>query len=123
MEKVRICLIGAGRAGMVHANNIIQNVKKAILTAIVDENEETLELRKKELEIEKTFTNVDDALEWGEFDAVVVVTPTFTHKDITIKASIAGKHIFCEKPMSVKVEDAKEMIYFVEKNNVILIKA
>ena len=120
MNTVRICLIGAGRAGMVHAFNIVQNIKNASLVAIVDANTEVLEARKEELRVERVFTDVDRAFEWGKFDAVVIVTPTFTHSEIAIKASEDGKHIFCEKPMTVKIDDAKKMISSAEKNNVIL---
>ena len=120
MDDLRMCIIGIGRAGMVHANNIVHNLKNASLVAIVDSNIEVAKQKKKELGIEKVFSNIDEALEWGKFDAVVIVTPTFTHKDVAIKVSNEGKHIFCEKPISIKIDDAKEMISFAEKNNVLL---
>ena len=118
MEKIRFCLIGAGRAGMFHAYNIVHNIKSTELTSIVDSNKNVLKKKGKELNIKNLFDNIDDALSSNFFDAVVIVTPTFTHREITIKCAKANKHIFCEKPMSIKVDEAKDMIDTAEKNNV-----
>ena len=49
MEKMRFCLIGAGRAGMVHARNIAFNIKNADLSAIVDSDRKVAEERGNEL--------------------------------------------------------------------------
>ena len=43
-------------------------------------------------------------------NAIVIATPNDTHKEIAIKAANAGKHIFCEKPISVNLQDAYQMI-------------
>lgn len=118
MKKIRFCLIGAGRAGMVHARNIIYNIKNADLTVIVDSVKDVAEERGKELGVENIFSQVDEALSRDLFDAVVIVTPTFTHRDIVLKCAEKKKHIFCEKPMSVRVNDAQAMIDAVEKYRV-----
>jgi len=110
MENIRLCLVGAGRAGMVHANNIVSNIKNAQLTAVVDEDEEVAQQRAQELGVKQVFTDIHDALAHDLFDAVVIVTPTFTHKGLVLTCAEAGKHIFCEKPMAVKENDAKEML-------------
>ncbi|KPJ87774.1 MAG: hypothetical protein AMS17_07545 [Spirochaetes bacterium DG_61] len=118
MERLRFCLIGAGRAGMVHAKNIVFNVKGAELTAIIDMNEQQLRERGEELGVKSLFTNIDDALSKDLFDAVVIGAPIFTHHGYTIKCANAKKHIFCEKPMAVTAEEAKAMIDAAEQNNV-----
>ncbi len=118
MEKVRFCLIGAGRAGMVHANNIAFNIENAELSAIVDSEKKVLEGRGKELKVKDLFLSLDDALSTELFDAVVIVTPTYTHRDIAVKCAKEKKHIFCEKPMAVRAQDAQEMIRAAENNRV-----
>ena len=118
MEKISFCLIGAGRAGMVHANNIVRTIENARLTAIVDSSREALDQRGEELGVSELYSSVDEALSEGSFDAVVVVTPTFTHRDIVVKCAEAGKHIFCEKPMSITVEEADDMINAASESGV-----
>jgi predicted dehydrogenase len=118
MYTLKFCLVGAGRAGMVHAKNIAFNLKNAELTAIVDKDSSVLEQRGHELGVKNLFQELDDALGSSLFDAVVIVTPTFTHRDIVTKAAQAKKHVFCEKPMSVRVEEAREMIDAAHKNGV-----
>lgn len=109
MERVRFCLIGAGRAGLVHARNVAFNIHNAELVAIVDSNPEVLQERGDELGVSARYTNLDDALKDGGFDAVIVVTPTFTHRDIVVKCCEAEKHVFCEKPMAIRIDEAQEM--------------
>jgi myo-inositol 2-dehydrogenase/D-chiro-inositol 1-dehydrogenase/scyllo-inositol 2-dehydrogenase (NAD+) len=94
---------------MVHARNVAFNIKNADLTAIVDSQEQVLEERGRELGVSKLFTRVEDALDSGGFDAVIIVTPTFTHRELVVTCAEAGRHIFCEKPMSIRVSEAVEM--------------
>jgi myo-inositol 2-dehydrogenase/D-chiro-inositol 1-dehydrogenase len=51
-----------------------------------------------------------DALLDDEVDAVVIASPPLTHKDSTLRAIAAGKHVFCEKPMALSVADCDEML-------------
>jgi myo-inositol 2-dehydrogenase/D-chiro-inositol 1-dehydrogenase/scyllo-inositol 2-dehydrogenase (NAD+) len=118
MDVVRICLVGAGRAGLVHAKNLVGNIPHARLVAIVEDNSNTLEQRGGELGIKKLYTKLEDALSDDLFDAVVIGAPTFTHRDIAVSCAAARKHIFCEKPMTVTVNDAQRMIDAAAANKV-----
>lgn len=118
MDRLRFCLIGAGRAGMVHARNLAFNIKNADITAIVDSDSDVASERGQELGVADLFTDLDEALARDLFDAVVVVTPTFTHRDIVVKCAEAKKHVFCEKPMSVRPDEARDMIEAASKNGV-----
>jgi myo-inositol 2-dehydrogenase/D-chiro-inositol 1-dehydrogenase/scyllo-inositol 2-dehydrogenase (NAD+) len=118
MEKVRFCLIGAGRAGMVHARNVVHSIQNAELTAIVDSDPKVRQERGAELGVRNLFQTVEQALEGDPFEAVIVVTPTFTHRDAVVKCAEAKKHVFCEKPMAVHVSDATEMIRATRSNRV-----
>jgi myo-inositol 2-dehydrogenase/D-chiro-inositol 1-dehydrogenase/scyllo-inositol 2-dehydrogenase (NAD+) len=118
METVKFCLIGAGRAGMVHARNIAFNIKNAELSAIVDSDRNVAAERGQELGVSNLFTDLGEALDSGLFDAVVVVTPTFTHRDIVVRCADAKKHVFCEKPMSIRPDEARDMIDAARSNSV-----
>jgi predicted dehydrogenase len=118
MDTVRFCLIGAGRAGMVHARNAVFNLKNARIVSIVDSNTQVLEERGKELDVKKLFTDLDSALSENGFEAVIVVTPTHTHRDIVVKCAEARLHVFCEKPMAISVEEAEDMSNAANRNDV-----
>lgn len=111
MNNVRICLIGAGRAGEVHGDVYNDYVKKARITAIVDnviENAKKL-ARKYELEEKYSFNTLEKAIKNAEFDAVVITTPTFTHADYAVKAAKNHINVFCEKPMATTIDNCEEM--------------
>ncbi len=118
MEKIGVCVIGAGRAGMIHARNFARGVANAKLVAVVDPFEEAAQKAMKELEIDVYYLKYEDALQDKNVDAVVVVSPTVYHKDIVVSAAQAGKHILCEKPMAMTVEECDEMNKAVEENKV-----
>ena len=118
-NKVRVCLIGCGRAGMIHARSYAGSVKNAVLTAVCDPLDENLEAVRRELNGIRYFYHYHrEALQNPEIDAVIVVTPTQFHHDIVIAAAEAGKHVFCEKPMASTAEECDEMIKACEDHHV-----
>lgn len=66
----------------------------------------------------RTFTDHRDMLKLDSVDAVWVCTPTFLHAQAVIDAAKAGKHVFCEKPMAMKLADAKRMAAACDKAGV-----
>ena len=60
----------------------------------------------------------DSLLSITELDAVVICSPTDTHADYVVKAALAGKHIFCEKPLDLSLEKVKEVLTIVEESKV-----
>ena len=117
-KKLGICLIGCGRAGMIHARNYKNKVPNAQMVACVDAVEAAAKAAAEEMGIDKYYTDYHQILNDPEVDAVVVVAPTDLHKQIVIDCAAAGKHIFCEKPMAMTVEECDEMIEACDKYNV-----
>jgi myo-inositol 2-dehydrogenase/D-chiro-inositol 1-dehydrogenase/scyllo-inositol 2-dehydrogenase (NAD+) len=118
MNKIRVCVIGLGRAGMIHARNFATAGPEAELAAIVDPNPEALQNALKEIHSEKCFTQWQEVLLEKDLDAVVVATPTDLHKEIVVAAAQSGKHILCEKPMALNSRECDLMIEAVERNRV-----
>ena len=110
MNPVRVCVVGVGRAGMVHATNFKDNVPGVLLAAVVDADLELAEEKAKDLGVGLFFSDLHQALDRAEIDAVCITTPTFTHAEIAIEAAEAGKHILCEKPMAISLDEADCMI-------------
>ena len=107
--KLSIGLIGAGRAGMIHARNLRASVPHAALTTVADPVEAAARAACEELELERFETDYRRILADETVDAVVVVTPTKYHCEIVLEAARAGKHILCEKPMAMTVEECAAM--------------
>ncbi|MEY8507089.1 Gfo/Idh/MocA family oxidoreductase [Lachnospiraceae bacterium 42-17] len=116
--KLAICVIGSGRAGMIHANNFAKNVPGAMIAAVVDPVEEVARNSANELGIDTYYLTHEQALENDKIDAYVVVSPTKFHVDIVEAVASQKKHIFCEKPMAMNEEECERMIVAARENHV-----
>jgi len=116
----RICVVGAGRVGQLHSDTLANSVPEAKLAALVDQNAEALGKAADRFSVEARFISLEQALQSVAFDAVVLTTPTFTHRDLAVMAASAGKHVFCEKPMALTVAECDDMIAAAERASVIL---
>ena len=117
---VKICMIGAGRVGKNHSQAIIGSVPGAEITALVDPMTEVLEGTANEFGIDGRFTSLEEALDKSQFDAVIITTPTFTHKQLALLAALQGKHVFLEKPMALNLQDCDDIIAGIDQYGVIL---
>ncbi|MDF2632802.1 MAG: oxidoreductase, partial [Caproiciproducens sp.] len=115
---IGVCLIGSGRAGMIHAENFKSRVPHAKMVAVVDPNREAAESACKELDIRKSYGDYIQALNDSEVDAIIIATPTALHCKIAVAAAKAGKHILCEKPMAMDENECDEMIKSAKENRV-----
>jgi predicted dehydrogenase len=113
-------MVGAGRVGKNHARSILRHVPSGRITTLVDPVAEVLEATATEYGIEARFASLEEALEKAEFEAVVITTPTFTHKDIALLAAQNGKHIFLEKPMALNLQECDEILEGIQKAGVML---
>lgn len=65
-----------------------------------------------------TYDQMEQIAEDDAIDVVYVITPTATHKDFTIRAANAGKHVWCEKPMAMQPDECQAMINACQENKV-----
>ena len=117
---IGICLIGAGRAGMIHAMNYKNKVDGAVITAVADPFEDACKKACEALDIDRYYTDYKEALNQDDIDAVIVASPTKFHREIVVNAAKAGKHVLCEKPMAMDEFECDEMIEAAKRNGVIL---
>jgi scyllo-inositol 2-dehydrogenase (NAD+) len=122
MKNVKICLIGAGRAGELHGDVYHYKIPNVTITCIFDTNIDKAKALAKKYGVssEFAFNNYDRALNNSEFDAVVITTPTFTHCDYVLISARNKKHIFCEKPMAISTIDCDKMIEACKREDVTL---
>lgn len=117
-NKIKVCLIGAGRAGIIHGTNFKNAVPHSELVAIVEPNDEIALNACKKLEISNYFSDVESAVRSCDFDAAIIVTPTIYHNYLATKIANAGKHILCEKPMAINEQECEQMITAARSNGV-----
>ncbi len=112
---IKIGVIGAGHLGKIHLK-LLNSSKKFDLIGFYDiDKESSEELSKKEGY--KYFSKLDTLL--SNVDAVDIVSPTTTHFEIAKNVILKNKHVFIEKPITNKSENAKELIELAKKNNII----
>lgn len=120
MKKI-IAVIGCGRiADMAHfpALSAMENVRIKYACDLVAEKAQ--KAKEKYSKIEQVITDYKIAISDPEVDAVFVLTPNYSHYTITMDALKAGKHVLCEKPVTVNYELSVEMAKEAEKQGKIL---
>lgn len=119
VERVKICVVGMGRAGTLHAKNLLHKIPESELIAVVDSIPSQLQKAMSELRGKaRGFTSLTEALEKVDFDTVIIATSTFTHAGLIEEAARGGKHIFCEKPLAVTLEECERVIEAVKTSNI-----
>lgn len=111
---LQVGIIGAGRIGKLHAANI-QQMSHVRVRAISDVCISGLDNWASELNIPVITNDYRDLLNDPDIQAVFICSPTSTHASIIQEAAEAGKHIFCEKPISFSVETTRQALEAVEK--------
>jgi len=120
MAKLGVGVLGIGRMGRRHAENLRCLVPEANLVAIADVDLDSARRLANELEIEHCYDSVEALLERKDIDAVVIASPSKSHLSAVLMASAAGKHILCEKPLALTIEDTDKAIQAVEEAKVLL---
>jgi len=105
-DRLRVGVIGVGWHGGSHLQNFAAN-PRAEVVAICDTNETLLAERAAELGDVRAFTDYHELVACEEVDAVVIALPDHLHREPAVAACRAGKHVLCEKPMALCVEDAE----------------
>ncbi len=96
-------VIGAGRIGKLHAENIATRLRDTQLLAIADIDAEAAASTAARLRVPVSTGDYHQLLENPEIDAIVICSSTSTHAQIITEAAQAGKHIFCEKPIDFEL--------------------
>ena len=118
MAKVTVGIVGAGRIGKIHAENIRYFIPEARIKTVADVVADKLGDWARGLGIEKVTRDHREIMSDPEIDAVVICSSTDTHADMVMAAAAARKHIFCEKPIDLTVEKVKRALAAVDQAGV-----
>jgi len=109
LSRLRIGIVGLGRMGRRHAENLARRVPDAELVAACDPGADALDWAQRQLGVQQCFTDYAALLAQAEIDAVFLVTPTTLHAQQIIDALRARKHVFSEKPLSLDVAECRRV--------------
>ena len=116
---LRLGFIGCGGIARHHARQLV-GIDGAQIVAGADINRDAARSFADDFGVKKAYGSYRSLLKSREVDAVLVCLPTYLHKPAVIAAAKAGKHVFTEKPMAMKVRDADRMIAACREAGVLL---
>jgi myo-inositol 2-dehydrogenase/D-chiro-inositol 1-dehydrogenase len=117
-DVLNIGLIGAGRIGRVHAENLAYRIPAAQLLAVADVAEAAAQDCARQFGIPTACVDYREILENRAIQAVAICSATDTHADLIEAAAQAGKHIFCEKPIALALDTIDRALAAVERAGV-----
>jgi myo-inositol 2-dehydrogenase/D-chiro-inositol 1-dehydrogenase len=118
MSQVKVGMIGAGRIGRVHAENLAYRIPNAKLVAVADVIEPAAKQLAAALQIPATYVDAAPILADKNIDAVVICSSTDTHAQLIEDAAAAQKHIFCEKPIALDLARIDRALAAVDRAGV-----
>ena len=116
--KLNVGLIGLGRLGRIYARDLATRIPCTRLTAVADVDPAAVDAVAREFGAERGSTDPASIFNDPSVDAIVIVTPTSTHREMVEGAVAAGKAIFCEKPLSISLGEAMAIKGAVERSGV-----
>ncbi len=118
VHPIRLLILGTGGMAANHAEKFAE-IDGVELVGGVDTRPAQLTAFCDRFGIANRFASLDEALAWGQFDAVTNVTPDAAHYATTMPVLAAGKHILCEKPLATNAAQALDMAAAAEKADVV----
>ncbi len=115
---MNVGVIGAGRIGKLHAENLALRIPETNVIAIADVALDAAQATAARLNIPHASGDYREMLAMDEIEAVVICSSTDMHTQIIIEAAQAGKHIFCEKPVDLNLNRIDEALSAVERAGV-----
>jgi myo-inositol 2-dehydrogenase / D-chiro-inositol 1-dehydrogenase len=114
-KTLNIGLVGLGRLGRRYAENLARSVSRAKLAAVCSPVAEEITWASEALGIEKNYVDYAAMLADPSLDAVFLITPTSLHAEQIEQALDAGKHVFCEKPLSLDMETCRRTVEYAKR--------
>lgn len=124
MRKVKIGLIGAGVIAKFHLqgyNSVFENYGdvKPEFIIVADRDEAAAKRIRDSYGFKEITDNWKDVINHNEVELVLITTPNYLHGEMVIAAAKAGKHIMCEKPMSMTMAEGNEMVKAAKEAGII----
>lgn len=126
MKKIRIGLVGAGWMGKAHSSALLDaqmlfgpDYGVAEFEIVADTNESSAKEAQHKIGFKRMTTNWRDVVNDPNVDLVDIATPNAFHYEVAKAALEKGKHVYCEKPLSISAQESKELAELAAKKGVI----
>jgi scyllo-inositol 2-dehydrogenase (NAD+) len=116
--RLNVGVIGLGRLGRIYARDLATRIARTRVVAVADISQSAVDDVRALYDIPRGSTDPAAVIEDPAVDAVVIVTPTSTHGELTRAAAAVGKPIFCEKPPAIHLDEAVSMQETVQRAGV-----
>ena len=117
---LKIGILGCGPIAQAGHFDSVTKAKNTELFAICDLAEDLLQRFGNTYDAKRTFLNYDDMLADPDVDAIIIATADVFHVPAAMAALAAGKHVLCEKPLGVTLEEVEALKVAVEKSGCLL---
>jgi predicted dehydrogenase len=116
MEKTKIGVIGLGSvAQLIHLPNLMK-LNSVEVTSVAEVNKGRLAVIADKFNIREKYTDYNELLAKSDVEAVIIATPTGTHKEIAMAALKAKKDVLVEKPLARSLAEAKPIVESAKRN-------
>lgn len=113
VAQLNLGLVGAGRIGRIHAHNLTRSIPEAHLSVVVDISREAAKRCAADFGILSFAEEEARIMEDPSIDAVLICSSTPTHPELIRQAAYADKHIFCEKPLALDLQEIDDALQAV----------
>ena len=117
MEKMKIGVIGLGGIAQLVHLPYLGKLENVTVTAVAEINKSRLNTIADRFNIKERYKDHTELLEKSDVEAVIIATPTSSHKDVSIDALKAGKNVLVEKPLARTYQEAKQIVEAAKKYN------
>lgn len=114
-EPVRIGVVGAGAIAQLTHLPLLSRMRGAKLVAVCDNDRAKARALAERFDIEDTYNDIEDLLDAGELQAVVVATPNHLHEPHVLSALAAGVDVLCERPVAMTARGVERIVNAAER--------
>ncbi|MEZ0537832.1 Gfo/Idh/MocA family protein [Caldicellulosiruptoraceae bacterium PP1] len=118
MKNVKVGIIGTGFIGPAHIE-ALRRLGFVDIIALADINLEVAKQKADLFNIKKYYGDYKKLLEDNEIQSVHICTPNFLHYEIAKNSLLAGKHVICEKPLAISIEEGKELVEIARREKLV----
>jgi len=120
MRKLKVGVVGCGFISNYHIPGLL-SVEEIDLVAVCDNDEEKARTTAEKYQIPTYYGDTNELFKSNNIEAVLILTPNYTHHDLAIAASRKGKHIMVQKPFARNIKECQEMITVAKESGVQLV--
>jgi scyllo-inositol 2-dehydrogenase (NAD+) len=115
-RRLHVGVVGLGRLGRVYVRDLATRIAETTVVAVADTNAELATEMAAEFGVAKSYGNAGDLIADPAVDAIVIVSPTHTHREVVVEAMGRKKPTFCEKPLAISLDESRAMQRAVEQS-------